>query len=69
MVEQDIPDPGARQVRIKTQACNCHSDSVTKEGLLPGIDDPRIPGREIAGIIDAIVKHVINATPVASIPD
>ena len=38
IVERDIPEPGARQVRIKVQACGvCHSDSFTKEGLFPGI--------------------------------
>ena len=38
LLEKDIPEPGARQVRIKVQACGiCHSDSFTKEGLFPGI--------------------------------
>lgn len=28
MVEKEIPEPGARQIRIKVQACGiCHSDS------------------------------------------
>ena len=37
IVEKDTPQPGARQVRIKVQACGvCHSDSFTKEGLFPG---------------------------------
>ena len=55
LVERDIPEPGAAQVRIKVQSCGiCHSDSVTKEGLFPGIQYPRVPGHEIAGIIDEI---------------
>ena len=38
MVERKIPDPGAGSVRIKVQACGiCHSDSLTKEGQMPGI--------------------------------
>ena len=42
MVEKDIPEPGPRQVRIKVQACGiCHGDSITKEGLFPGIEYPR----------------------------
>jgi D-arabinose 1-dehydrogenase-like Zn-dependent alcohol dehydrogenase len=42
-------------VRIKVQACGiCHSDSVTKEGLFPNISYPRVPGHEVAGIIDAV---------------
>ena len=59
IVEKDTPEPGARQVRIKVQACGvCHSDSFTKEGLFPGIQYPRVPGHEIAGIIDVVGKDV-----------
>jgi len=59
IVEKDIPEPGARQVRIKVQACGiCHSDSFTKEGLFPGIQYPRVPGHEIAGVIDEVGKEV-----------
>src|SRR6185312_2277758 len=55
MVEREIPEPGPGTVRIKVQACGvCHSDSLTKEGLLPGIAYPRVPGHEVAGIVDAI---------------
>lgn len=55
LVERPIPEPASGQVRVKVQACGvCHSDSVTKEGLLPGIPYPRVPGHEIAGIIDAV---------------
>jgi D-arabinose 1-dehydrogenase-like Zn-dependent alcohol dehydrogenase len=55
LVERDIPDPGAGAVRIKVQACGlCHSDSYTKEGLFPGIQYPRVPGHEVAGVIDAV---------------
>ena len=61
IVEQDIPEPGARHVRIKVQACGvCHSDSFTKEGLFPGIQYPRVPGHEIAGVIDAIGNDVME---------
>jgi D-arabinose 1-dehydrogenase-like Zn-dependent alcohol dehydrogenase len=61
IVEKDIPEPGAHHVRIKVQACGiCHSDSVTKEGLFPRIEYPRAPGHEIAGVIDAIGKDVIE---------
>lgn len=55
VVERDIPTPGAGQVRIKVQACGvCHSDSLTKEGLWPGLQYPRVPGHEIAGVIDEV---------------
>jgi D-arabinose 1-dehydrogenase-like Zn-dependent alcohol dehydrogenase len=55
IVEREIPDPGAGQVRIKVQACGvCHSDAITKEGSFPGIQYPRVPGHEVAGIIDQV---------------
>ena len=55
IIEREIPEPGARQVCIKVQACGvCHSDALTKEGLWPGIQYPRIPGHEVAGVIDKV---------------
>ena len=55
MVEREIPEPAAGQVRIKVQACGvCHSDVLTVEGAWPGIEYPRIPGHEVAGIIDEV---------------
>ena len=55
IVEREIPNPGAREVRIKVQACGiCHSDVFTKEGQWPGIQYPRVPGHEVAGIIDEL---------------
>jgi D-arabinose 1-dehydrogenase-like Zn-dependent alcohol dehydrogenase len=61
LVERDIPEPLGAAVRIKVQACGvCHSDSFTKEGTYPGIQFPRIPGHEVAGIIDKIGPDVIG---------
>jgi D-arabinose 1-dehydrogenase-like Zn-dependent alcohol dehydrogenase len=55
IVEREIPKPGAGQVLIKVQACGiCHSDVLTKEGAWPGIEYPRVPGHEVAGIIDEL---------------
>src|SRR5271154_154445 len=55
IVEREIPDPAASQVRIKVQACGvCHSDVVTKDGLFPGIQYPRVPGHEVAGVVDEV---------------
>ncbi len=55
LVEKEIPSPKKGMVRVKVQACGiCHSDSFTKEGLFPGIQYPRVPGHEIAGVIDAL---------------
>jgi D-arabinose 1-dehydrogenase-like Zn-dependent alcohol dehydrogenase len=55
IVDREIPQPGPEQVRIKVQACGvCHSDVFTKEGLWPGIEYPRVPGHEVAGIVDEV---------------
>lgn len=55
IVERPIPDPGPGTVRIKVTACGvCHSDSVTKDGLFPNIQYPRVPGHEVSGAIDAV---------------
>ena len=59
VVERQMPLPAPHEVRIKVQACGiCHSDVLTKQGLWPGIRYPRIPGHEIAGVIDAIGSNV-----------
>jgi alcohol dehydrogenase len=57
--ERDLPQPGRHEVRIRVQACGvCHSDSVTVEGLMPGITYPRVPGHEVIGVIDALGADV-----------
>src|SRR5947208_3237235 len=59
IAEREVPAPGAGQVRIKVQACGvCHSDVLTKEGLWPGIQYPRVPGHEVAGVIDDVGADV-----------
>jgi D-arabinose 1-dehydrogenase-like Zn-dependent alcohol dehydrogenase len=59
IVEREILEPSSGHVRIKVEACGvCHSDSFTKEGTVPGIQYPRVPGHEIAGIIDAVGSGV-----------
>jgi D-arabinose 1-dehydrogenase-like Zn-dependent alcohol dehydrogenase len=59
LVEREVPKPGAGHVRIKVQACGvCHSDMVVKEGAWPGIQYPRVPGHEVAGIIDEVGPDV-----------
>jgi D-arabinose 1-dehydrogenase-like Zn-dependent alcohol dehydrogenase len=64
IVERPIPEPGAGSVRIKVQACGiCHSDSLTKEGIFPGLQYPRVPGHEVAGVIDAVGPGVAGWEP------
>jgi D-arabinose 1-dehydrogenase-like Zn-dependent alcohol dehydrogenase len=59
LVQREFPEPGPGHVRIRVQACGvCHSDSITKFGLFPGIAYPRVPGHEVAGVIDAIAPDV-----------
>jgi D-arabinose 1-dehydrogenase-like Zn-dependent alcohol dehydrogenase len=57
--ERDVPSPGAGEVLIKVAACGvCHSDSVTVQGLFPGIVYPRVPGHEVVGVIEALGPEV-----------
>src|SRR6266481_6305546 len=59
LVERDIPEPEPRWVRIKVDACGvCHSDSLIKEGLWPGIQYPRVPGHEVIGVVDLVGERV-----------
>lgn len=59
IVEREIPKPAAGEVRIKVKACGiCHSDMFTKEGAWPGIEYPRVPGHEIAGVVDELGEGV-----------
>lgn len=58
-IEKEIPTPGINQVRVKVKATGvCHSDCYTVEGTFPGIVYPRVPGHEIAGIIDEVGEGV-----------
>ena len=55
LVERPIPEPGPGTVRIKVEACGiCHSDVLTKDGVWPGIQFPRVPGHEVIGTIAAL---------------
>jgi D-arabinose 1-dehydrogenase-like Zn-dependent alcohol dehydrogenase len=59
LVERDIPEPGPGHVRVRVEACGvCHSDVVVKEAVWPGLELPRIPGHEVAGVVDAVGEGV-----------
>jgi len=59
LVQREFPEPGPGHVRIRVQACGvCHSDSITKYGAFPGITYPRVPGHEVAGVLDAVGPDV-----------
>jgi len=64
LVEREIPNPTAGTVRMKVHACGiCHSDTTTKDGLIPGIQYPRVPGHEVVGEIDAVGPGVVGWSP------
>lgn len=55
LVEREIPEPGPGEIRLRVEACGvCHSDSLTKEGGIPGLPYPRVPGHEVAGVVAAV---------------
>jgi D-arabinose 1-dehydrogenase-like Zn-dependent alcohol dehydrogenase len=54
---QDLPQPqpGRGEVRIKVRACGvCHSDQMVIDALWPGLAMPRVPGHEVAGVVDGV---------------
>lgn len=55
LVEREVPEAGPGQVRVKVLACGvCHSDMFVQSGGFPGLVLPRVPGHEIAGVVDAV---------------
>jgi D-arabinose 1-dehydrogenase-like Zn-dependent alcohol dehydrogenase len=61
IVELEVPEPGPGEVRIKIRACGvCHSDAIIVEGLRPGVLYPRVPGHEVAGVVDALGTGVTD---------
>lgn len=59
VVEREIPAVKPDWVRIRVEACGvCHSDMLLKEGYWPGVQYPRIPGHEVAGMIDEVGSNV-----------
>jgi alcohol dehydrogenase, propanol-preferring len=59
LVERELPEPAAGQIRIKVEACGmCHSDVLVKAAAFPGLTLPRIPGHEIAGRVDKVGDSV-----------
>ncbi|MEV4263762.1 alcohol dehydrogenase catalytic domain-containing protein [Kribbella sp. NPDC049584] len=53
-----IPEPKAGQIRVKVHACGiCGGDAIPRNALF-GTVLPRIPGHEIAGVVDAVGEGV-----------
>ena len=58
--EREIPTPAPGQIRVKVQACGiCHSDAIAKYGYMT-VEYPRVPGHEIAGVVDALGEGVTS---------
>ncbi len=63
LTERELGSPGPGQVLVRVEACGiCHSDALTIEGTMPGIEYPRVPGHEIAGTIEAVGEGVVPWT-------
>jgi propanol-preferring alcohol dehydrogenase len=59
VVERQVSEPGAGQVRIRVEACGiCHTDAATITGVYPGLTLPRVPGHEVVGRIEALGSGV-----------
>jgi alcohol dehydrogenase, propanol-preferring len=59
VVERQLSEPGAGQVRIRVEACGiCHTDAATVTGIYPGLKLPRVPGHEVVGRIEALGSGV-----------
>src|ERR1700723_3200618 len=59
LVERQLSEPGAGQVRIRVEACGiCHTDAATVTGIYPGLKLPRVPGHEVVGRIEALGSGV-----------
>ena len=61
LIEKDIPTPNDNEVLIKVQACGiCHSDAFVKDGMMTGIQYPRVPGHEVIGMIEQVGSGTSN---------
>jgi D-arabinose 1-dehydrogenase-like Zn-dependent alcohol dehydrogenase len=59
LIEREVPQPNSSEVLVKVEACGiCHSDSLVKQGLWPGLQYPRVPGHEVAGRIEVLGDKV-----------
>jgi 2-desacetyl-2-hydroxyethyl bacteriochlorophyllide A dehydrogenase len=73
MREVARPEPGRGEVRVRVRYLGyCGSDLNTFRGLNPLVSYPRVPGHELAGVIDAVGPEVaegfVVGTPVMVVP-
>jgi propanol-preferring alcohol dehydrogenase len=59
MIDRPLPSPAAGEVRIRIAACGvCRTDLHVRDGELPGIRYPLVPGHEIVGTIEVLGSAV-----------
>ncbi|MCW5889235.1 MAG: alcohol dehydrogenase catalytic domain-containing protein [bacterium] len=52
---RDVPEPGPGWVLLKVHACGvCHSDLFVRGGAFPGLTLPRVPGHEVAAVVEKV---------------
>src|SRR3989441_1670313 len=55
LVKREVPEPGAGQVLLRVRACGiCHSDLFVQGGTFPGLKLPRVPGHEVAAVVERV---------------
>src|SRR3989442_15455131 len=55
LVKREVPEPGAGQVLLRVRACGiCHSDLFVQGGAFPGLKLPRVPGHEVAAVVERV---------------
>jgi propanol-preferring alcohol dehydrogenase len=63
VTELPVPEPGFGQVRVRVRACGvCGGDNIARNGLLDVVF-PRVPGHEVAGVVDAVGDDVTGWQP------
>ncbi|MFB6213459.1 MAG: alcohol dehydrogenase catalytic domain-containing protein [Candidatus Nanohaloarchaea archaeon] len=59
--QREVPEPGEDEVLVKVKASSvCHSDKYAVEGLNAEAEFPRIPGHEVAGVVEETGENVEN---------
>ncbi len=63
MVEDDLPEPAAQEIRVKIIATGvAFTDVMMREGVYPGVPKlPYSPGYDIVGVVDAVGTGVAGS--------
>jgi propanol-preferring alcohol dehydrogenase len=63
-VERAVPEPGARQIRVRVDACGvCRTDLHLAEGDLAPKRHLVVPGHEVVGVVDAVGMDAARFAP------